>query len=259
MSVFEEVKGIPRRVMTVFFLVDSSGSMEGDKIGSVNVAVRETIPELREIAKKNSDAMIKMACLEFATGVEWMYPEPLDVESFEWRDLVAKGATSFGEACHELNSKLSRSNGYMKNATGSYAPVIILLSDGMPNDNWEREVENLWKNNWFKYAIKIAVGIGRTEDNYQEVLGKFTKSSELVLTVKDRDTLKDLIRFVTVSSTQIQSSSSSVGKEAPASKEEEFSETLKNGLETNEDLKKVEIGVDAPATTESDWSDSGWG
>lgn len=253
MSAFDDSKEMPRRVMTVFFLVDSSGSMEGDKMASVNIAIRETLPELKEIAEKNADAKIKIACLEFATGIEWMYPEPLDAETFQWRDLVAKGATSFGEACHELNSKLSKTKGFMTNATGSYAPVIILLTDGMPNDNWEKEVEKLWENGWFKNAIKIAICIGVSEDKYQEVFIKFTRSKEHVLTVHDRDTLKDLIKYVTVSSTQIQSKSSSVGIGAPESKIDEFSKNLEKELETNQELEKVDIGVDVTPYTDSDW------
>ena len=258
MSAFDDIKEMPRRVMTVFFLVDSSGSMEGDKMASVNIAIRETLPELKEIAEKNADAKIKIACLEFATGIEWMYPEPLDAETFQWRDLVAKGATSFGEACHELCGKLSITKGFMTNATGSYAPVIILLTDGMPNDNWEKEVEKLWENGWFKNAIKIAICIGVSEDKYQEVFIKFTRSKEHVLTVHDRDTLKDLIKYVTVSSTQIQSKSSSVGIGAPESKIDEFSQNLEKELESNKGLEKVDIGVDVAPSSDSDWDAGNW-
>ena len=39
----ERVK-IARRTMVLFFVVDTSGSMMGEKIGSVNDAIRETVP-----------------------------------------------------------------------------------------------------------------------------------------------------------------------------------------------------------------------
>ena len=41
---------IPRRTMVLFFIVDTSGSMEGKKIGAVNTAIREVIPEIRDIS-----------------------------------------------------------------------------------------------------------------------------------------------------------------------------------------------------------------
>lgn len=40
---FNIVDEIPRKVMTLFYLVDTSGSMSGAKIGALNTAVRETL------------------------------------------------------------------------------------------------------------------------------------------------------------------------------------------------------------------------
>ena len=60
----ERVK-IARRTMVLFFVVDTSGSMAGDKIGSVNDAIRETVPDLRDLSDGNPDASIKIAALEF--------------------------------------------------------------------------------------------------------------------------------------------------------------------------------------------------
>jgi uncharacterized protein YegL len=45
---------IPRRTMVLFFLVDTSGSMYGDKIGAVNEAIREVIPEIKDISSENA-------------------------------------------------------------------------------------------------------------------------------------------------------------------------------------------------------------
>ena len=41
---FAIIDEIPRKVMTMFYLVDTSGSMSGAKIGALNTAVRETLP-----------------------------------------------------------------------------------------------------------------------------------------------------------------------------------------------------------------------
>ena len=37
---------LPRKALTVFFLIDTSGSMSGAKISSLNVAIRDTLPML---------------------------------------------------------------------------------------------------------------------------------------------------------------------------------------------------------------------
>ena len=39
-----ETVEIARRQMSLFFIVDTSGSMEGEKIAAVNTAIREVLP-----------------------------------------------------------------------------------------------------------------------------------------------------------------------------------------------------------------------
>ena len=63
---------IARKTMTLFFLVDTSGSMYGEKIGSLNEAVRETIPDLNDLSVSNPDAAIKIAALQFDSEVKWL-------------------------------------------------------------------------------------------------------------------------------------------------------------------------------------------
>ena len=54
MGMFDDVEGIVKRQMVLFFVVDTSGSMQGTKIGAVNTAIREVIPEIRSISSSNA-------------------------------------------------------------------------------------------------------------------------------------------------------------------------------------------------------------
>ena len=208
MSLLDDAVSVPRRTMTLFFLIDTSGSMSGNKIGAVNDAIVNVLPMLEDISSSNPDAEIKVAPMEFSNGTKWLYNEPKSVEDFKWIDVQAGGLTSLGEACLELNSKLSRS-GYMKSASGSYAPAIILLSDGGPTDNFDGGLQTIQGNNWFKNAIRIAIAIG--DDADLDVLARFTGNSEAVIKVQNIDALKQIIRIVAVTSSQIGSKSSSAG------------------------------------------------
>ena len=143
-----DLQEIPRRTMTLFFLVDKSGSMQGSKIASVNDAIRNIIPVIRDISDSNPDAEIRIATLEFASDCHWMYGEPQSLGDFRWLDIRADGWTAMGEACLELNAKLSK-HGFMKSPSGSYAPVVILLSDGAPTDDFHNGMTALNQNNWF--------------------------------------------------------------------------------------------------------------
>jgi uncharacterized protein YegL len=224
-------ESIPRRTMVLFFLVDTSGSMSGSKIGSVNTTIHEILPELKDISAENADAQIKIAALEFSSGAKWLYDKPIEAENFRWNDLHAGGVTDFGEACKMLNQKLSR-NEFMQDVVGSFAPVIIILSDGEPTDNYKKELDALKINNWFRSAIKIAIAVG--EDANQEILKEFTGNMECVVEASNPTVLKKLIRFASVSASQIGSKSSNAGVE---SKQEEMGKKLQDFV--NEDLPTI--------------------
>ena len=206
MSILEQITPSPRRVMTLFYLVDTSGSMAGSRIGTVNAAMEECIPLLKEVAQANDDAEIRVAILQFSNGASWITPQsgPVGLEDIIWNDLQAGGLTEFGAALNELDRKLSR-NEYLKSQTGAYAPVILLLSDGGPTDNWEPALNQIKNNNWFKHAIKIEIDIESESDRY--VLEKFTGNSEAILDAKDTNSLKKMIHKVSVRASEFQSHS----------------------------------------------------
>ena len=159
MSLLDYVVETPRRTMVLFFLVDCSGSMRGNKIGTVNSAIEEVVPEIKKISENNADAQIKIAVLSFSTGTKWIVDGqgmPFDAETFKWNYLNADGVTDLGAACLQLNEKMSRSQ-FMSEVTGSFAPAIFLLSDGAPTDDFNHGLAKLQENNWFKVAIKVAI------------------------------------------------------------------------------------------------------
>ncbi len=247
MSLLDDVVSVPRRTMTLFFVVDKSGSMQGSKIGAVNDAIVNVLPMLDEISASNPDAEIRVAALEFSTGTNWLYSEPKLASDFIWQDVRAEGLTSLGAACVELNTKLSR-NGFMQSASGSFAPAIILLSDGAPTDDFDKGIEALNNNNWFKAAIKIAIAIG--DDVDKDVLKRFTGTPEAVFTVHNIDALKQIIRVVAVTSSQIGSKSSTA---SDVTKQEQV---IKEVTEAAENIDGAQSeAVAKPADTTNNYDD----
>jgi len=209
MALTDKVGPIPRRTMVLFFVIDTSGSMEGSKIGALNTAIREVIPEIRNISDGNADALIKIAALEFSSGATWITKNgPVEAEKFNWNNVDAAGVTDFGAMCKALNEKLS-TKAFMAEATGSFAPAIFLLSDGEPTDDWRKELDKLEQNNWFKASIKVAVAIG--EDANKDVLIAFVggeKKKEAVMEVHTAAALIKMIKFVSVRASEVASKSS---------------------------------------------------
>jgi uncharacterized protein YegL len=214
MALNDAVEAIPRKTMVLFFLVDTSGSMAGSKIGAVNAAIEEVIPELKDLSSSNADARIKVAALEFSNGARWITPDPVEVDNFHWNYLDAAGVTDLGAAMLELNDKLS-TKAFMREATGSFAPALFLLSDGEPTDNFSGGLEEIRKNNWFKQAIKIAVAIG--DDANKAILAEFTGGMEAVLEVHNAKMLKKMIKFVSVRASMVASKSVQATSAAPRS------------------------------------------
>lgn len=237
------VDKLPRKTLTVFFLIDTSGSMAGGKISSLNVAIRDTLPMLEQISSENTDTEIKIAALQFASGCDWMYPRPLPVEDFEWNDLEATGLTSLGAAYQELQKKLSQTSGFMQEANASCAPVMILFSDGVPTDDAKHGLDHLKENNWYKAAIKIAVAIG--DDTNKDVLKEFANNNgEAVLTVHNINDLKKMIYLVSVTASQVASKGVSIGLDAPESRQEEVMQDIKKAIKKDSSLTKVDVGAD---------------
>ena len=237
-----ETVEIARRQMSLFFIVDTSGSMDGEKIAAVNTAIREVLPEIAEISSENADAQIKVACLQFANDVQWLF-RPTDVEGMTWNDLRAEGMTSMGTAFNELNTKLSRKE-FLDSPTGNFAPVLFLMSDGQPTDEYHISLDSLRENRWFQVAIRVAIAIG--DDADKNILAEFTGNPELVLTAHTPEALKQMIRFVSVTSSKIGSRSSGIGvggaKPNEESKQAEFAEQVKDFKDENSDLETLSDG-----------------
>ena len=253
MGFFDGLEVVSRRKMTLFFVVDTSGSMSGSKIGTVNSVIEEVIPEIRNISEKNADAEISIAVLEFSNGARWETPQPMDPKDFKWNYLNADGLTDFGEMCKCLNEKLSR-KAFMGETAGAYAPAIFLLSDGEPTDDYARELQKLQENKWFKSAIKVAIAIG--EDANKQVLTEFTGHPEAVLTVHTPEALAKMIRFVSIRSSQIGSRSSGVGGagvDQAKSKQDEMNEALADTVAADPSLG-VQIG-NTPSQSQDNWDD----
>lgn len=236
---FDDAEEIAKKSMVLFFLIDCSGSMGGSKIGTVNSVMEELIPELRTIG--GADADIKVAALKFSGGSEWMYSEPISVDKFEWKPLDAENVTDLGSAFSELNSKLSR-NSFMSSPSLSFAPVMILMSDGYPTDNFEKGLEELKRNRWYDAGIKAAVAIG--EDADFDILARFTGNPDSVVTAHNGEALAKLVKFVAVTSSQIGSRSMRLAEteEDFKTKQENAAEQIREFAESDEINANIDEG-----------------
>ena len=86
MGLYDEVVEVPRRTMVLFFLVDTSGSMTGAKIGTVNSAIEEIVPEFGGADKKTAESIggyMKEHIKEFLTKYDGMSGEAIAQQRYD--------------------------------------------------------------------------------------------------------------------------------------------------------------------------------
>lgn len=180
------------RPLHFIWLCDCSGSMGvNGKIQSLNNAIHQSIPLMREAAADNPNAQVLVRALKFSTGAQWHISQPTPVEAFEWNDLSADGVTDLGKGLALLTEQLK-----MPPMTDrALPPVLVLLSDGQPTDHFSDGLNQLMQQPWGKKAVRISIAIGQDAD--YDVLQKFIGHSELQpLSANNPDALIDRIRWV---------------------------------------------------------------
>ncbi|MDN5351793.1 MAG: hypothetical protein PWQ12_712 [Clostridiales bacterium] len=187
------------RDLHLFFLIDASDSMSyGGKAETLNNAIRESIPHIREVARE-SEGGIKVHALSFSTGARWLVNH-VDIRDFTWENIKTKGVTDMGRGFELLSEKLST---HFQGERG-YQPVMILLSDGMPTDDYQKGLEKLLATRWGSKAIRIAIAIGSEADMdvLQEFIGDSFRGELKPLLAKNAAELKNYIRWASTAVSQ---------------------------------------------------------
>lgn len=186
------------RPLHFIWILDCSGSMAANgKIEALNNAIREAIPNMRDVADDHPNAQILVRVVKFSDTAEWQVRQATPVEDFRWVDLAAGGVTAMGKALKMVAEELDVSRMPQR----ALPPVLALVSDGQPTDEFDAGLRELMKQPWGKKAVRIAISIGVDADD--ECLQKFIGHSELKpLRANNPEMLVKHIRWVSTVVTQ---------------------------------------------------------
>lgn len=229
---FDLKEKINKQTLDIFFLVDNSGSMAGASIAAVNNAVRDALTMIPEIENATADSEIKIGILRFSDDASWVYEGMKSAKEIVWNDLKASGSTNLTAAYNCLNDKLTKeSNGGMMPDFGGVAPVIILMTDGLPtSEDWPDALAKLKVRGWFNVALKYAMAVNIEESEAIDVLRSFTGDSETVLQISNPEALRAAIRIVMVTSSQVKSTAAGADQLVDGAQNEAAKQEVKGQL-----------------------------
>jgi uncharacterized protein YegL len=194
------------RPLHFIWITDCSGSMAGDKIQSLNHAIREAIPAMQAVAHDNPYANVLIRAAKFSDAAQWHIETATPVADFKWQDLDADGLTDMGKAMLLVAEQLK-----MPPMTDrALPPVLVLISDGQPTDDFEEGLAELMALPWGKKAVRIGIAIG--EDADHAVLQKFIGNPDLK--PLQANNAEQLVRYIRWVSTAVLKSASAPTSQA---------------------------------------------
>lgn len=196
------------RPLHFIWICDCSGSMGGDKIQALNFAIREAIPEMRKVADENPNAQVLVRALKFSNGAQWVIAQPTPVADFKWIDISADSVTDMGRALMMVAEQLR----IPPMTDRALPPVLVLISDGQPTDDFNAGLKALMSEPWGKKAVKIAIAIGSDAD--EDVLQKFIGNHELK--VLKAGNPEQLVKFIKWSSSVVLKAASAPASQSSA-------------------------------------------
>lgn len=156
----------------VILLLDTSSSMSGKPIDELNQGLRQFIRETSDDEAASRSVELEVITFDSSANVAMPFTAILDVEKNP-DPLVASGYTSMGAGIRmALNDLKARRKLYRDNGISSYRPWVILMTDGGPNDDWEKaaeEMRSLGESGKIQY-IGIEIGDDADDDIMREIL-----------------------------------------------------------------------------------------
>lgn len=202
----------------IILLLDTSGSMfEDDNIGTLNKAVEAM---LMDFAKEEIRIMVSIITFDDTARIHCQMvsaPEALE----QWRAMDAGGMTSLGAALTTAKNIVEDRNLIPSKC---YRPMVVLVSDGAPNDSWEGPMNKFINDGRSLKCDRHAMAIGA--GSHTSVLEKFLEGTEnKLISANDAASIFKFFKTVTMTRTN----SAKAKQERPRDSSEANGADGKNG------------------------------
>lgn len=179
------------RRLPVYLVIDISGSMSGEPLEAVKNGLQVLVATLRQDPYALETAFLSI--ITFGETANQAVPLT-ELVSFQVPSLVANGRTALGQALEllatRIDAEVQRSTPTQK---GDWKPLVFLMTDGLPTDDWGRGRDALRK---VKTGMLVACGAGPGAD--ANLLKQLTETV-VMLDTADSATIRSFFKWVSAS------------------------------------------------------------
>lgn len=189
------------RPIPVIILADTSGSMSVDgKVEAMNSALRGMIKSFSDEGRLNAE--IQLSVITFGGVAKTHLDLTPAYQITEFTDFNATGGTPMGDALGIAKNLIENKEQIPSRA---YRPVIALVTDGHPTDDWTAAFTDFCSSERAQKATRMAMAIGN--DANESMLNDFTNDLEAPLFKANNS--QDIIKFFRAVSMSVTSRSRS--------------------------------------------------
>lgn len=179
------------RRLPVYLLLDTSGSMSGEPIEAVKNGMQVLVSTLRQDPYALETAFLSIITFD---SVATQVCPLTELATFQLPNLVATGTTALGAGlellAQRISSEVTTSTAEVK---GDWKPLIFIMTDGEPTDDWQKGLNALKK---IKTGIIIACAAGPSANT--NILKSITEVV-VQLDTADSATIKAFFKWVSAS------------------------------------------------------------